>query len=135
FVSPPLALLIGAIAGFLVVESCLFFERKAQIDDPVGAISVHGICGLWGLISLGLFADGTYGAGWNGVDGTVKGLFYGDPKQLVAQLIGCATIVVFAGGGGWIFFKIQHALQGIRSKPEDELEGLDMPEMGAYGYV
>jgi Amt family ammonium transporter len=134
FVSPPIALLIGAIAGVLVIESIFFFERKAKIDDPVGAISVHGINGLWGVISLGLFADGTYGANWNGVTGTVKGLFYGDGKQLIAQLIGCATIVVFAGGGGWLFFKLQHAIQGIRSKPEDELVGLDFPEMGVYAY-
>jgi Amt family ammonium transporter len=61
-------------------------------------------------------------------------LFYGDGKQLIAQLIGCATIVLFAGGGGWIFFRIQHAIQGIRSKPEDEIAGLDMPEMGVYAY-
>ena len=134
FVSPNMALLIGAIAGVLVIESINFFERKAKIDDPVGAISVHGINGLWGLIALGLFADGTYGAGWNGVDGTVKGLFYGDGGQLVAQLIGCATIIVFAGGGGWLFFKIQHAIQGIRVTPEVELQGLDMPEMGVYAY-
>ncbi|TMK79366.1 MAG: ammonium transporter, partial [Actinobacteria bacterium] len=90
--------------------------------------------GLWGVISLGLFADGTYGAGWNGVTGTVKGLFYGDGKQLIAQLIGCAVIVLWAGGFGWVFFKVQHAVQGIRSKPEDEIAGLDMPEMGVYAY-
>ena len=134
FVAPWAALVIGAVAGVLVVESVNFFERKAKIDDPVGAISVHGINGLWGLISLGLLADGTYGAGWNGVDGTVKGLFYGDGKQLIAQLIGCAAIVVWAGGFGWIFFKVQHAIQGIRSKPEDELAGLDLGEMGVYAY-
>jgi Amt family ammonium transporter len=135
FVSPQIALLIGAIAGVLVIESCLFFERRAKIDDPVGAISVHGINGLWGLIALGLFADGTYGAGWNGVDGTVTGLFYGDAGQLVAQLIGCLTIIVWAGGIGWVFFKLQHAIQGIRSKPEDEVAGLDLPEMGVLAYV
>ncbi len=135
FVSPPVALLIGAVAGVLVIESCLFFEKRAKIDDPVGAISVHGINGLWGLIALGLFADGTYGAGWNGVDGTVTGLFYGDGGQLVAQLIGCLTIIVWAGGVGWIFFKLQHAIQGIRSKPEDEEVGLDLPEMGVLAYV
>jgi Amt family ammonium transporter len=134
FVAPWAALVIGMIAGVLVVESINFFERKAKIDDPVGAISVHGINGLWGLISLGLLADGTYGAGWNGVDGTVKGLFYGDGSQLVAQLIGCLTIVVWAGGVGWLFFKAQHAIQGIRSKPEDELAGLDLTEMGVYAY-
>ena len=134
FVSPNWALFIGAIAGVLVIESIFFFERKAKIDDPVGAISVHGINGLWGLISLGLFADGTYGAGWNGVDGSVKGLFYGDSGQLIAQLIGCVTIIVWAGGFGWIWFKLQHAIQGIRVTPEVELAGLDIPEMGVYAY-
>jgi Amt family ammonium transporter len=134
FVSPWAALLIGTIAGPLVVESIRFYERVLKIDDPVGAISVHGVNGLWGLIALGLFADGTYGAGWNGVDGTVKGLFYGDAGQLIAQLIGCLTILVWALGCGWIFFKIQDAIQGIRSKPEDEDIGLDLPEMGVYAY-
>jgi ammonium transporter, Amt family len=134
FVAPWASLVIGAIAGVLVVESIRFFERKAKIDDPVGAISVHGVNGLFGVLCVGLFADGTYGAGWNGVGGTVKGLFYGGGEQLVAQLIGAATIVVWAGGIGWLFFKIQHAIQGIRSKPEDELAGLDLPEMGVYAY-
>jgi Amt family ammonium transporter len=134
FVSPSGALVIGAVAGVLVIESILFIERR-RVDDPVGAISVHGTCGLWGLIGLGLFADGTYGAGWNGVDGTVKGLFYGDAGQLVAELIGCAVIVLWAFGGGWLFFKVQDRLQGIRSRPEDELAGLDVPEMGTPAYT
>src|SRR6266498_3309008 len=134
FVAPWAALLIGAVAGALVIESVLFIDKR-HVDDPVGAISVHGTCGLWGLIGLGLFADGTYGAGWNGVDGTVKGLFYGDPKQLVAELIGCATILVWAWGGGYLFFKAQDKLQGIRSRPEDELVGLDLPEMGIPAYT
>jgi len=134
FVAPWAALLIGAVAGALVIESALFIDKR-HVDDPVGAVSVHGTCGLWGVIALGLFADGTYGAGWNGVEGTVKGLFYGDGGQLVAELIGCATILVWAWGGGYLFFKIQDKIQGIRSKPEDELAGLDLPEMGALGYV
>jgi Amt family ammonium transporter len=134
FVAPWAALFIGAVAGILVIESIRFFERKAKIDDPVGAISVHGINGLWGLIALGLLADGTYGSGWNLVDGTVKGLFYGDAGQLWAQLIGCLTIVVWAGGVGYLFFKFQDKIQGIRSKPEDELAGLDFPEMGVMAY-
>jgi Amt family ammonium transporter len=134
FVAPWAALLIGAIAGVLVIESIRFFELRARVDDPVGAISVHGINGLWGLVALGLFADGTYGAGWNGVAGTVKGLFYGDVSQLWAQLIGCLTIVVWAGGLGYVFFKVQDRLQGIRSKPEDEISGLDFPEMGVLAY-
>src|SRR5205823_13338237 len=73
FVTAPSAVLIGGIAGVLVVASVFFFDRP-RIDDPVGAISVHGVNGLWGILSLGLLADGTYGAGWNGVEGNVTGL-------------------------------------------------------------
>ena len=65
------------MAGVLVVGSIVFVERELKVDDPVGAVSVHGINGLWGLIAVGLFADGSYGDGWNGVEGTVRGLFYG----------------------------------------------------------
>ncbi len=65
--------IIGVIAGVLVVVAVLFIERTLKIDDPVGAIAVHGVNGAWGVLSLGLFADGTYGDGWNGVPGTVQG--------------------------------------------------------------
>ncbi|MEO8422755.1 MAG: ammonium transporter [Actinomycetota bacterium] len=133
FVAPWAACLIGAIAGVLVVESVAFWDRR-RIDDPVGAISVHGICGLWGVIAVGLFADGTYGVGWNGVDGAVKGLFYGDASQLTAQLVGVATLVVWAFGFSYVFFKIQHRVQGIRVSAEEELAGLDIPLMGAAAY-
>src|ERR1041385_3013631 len=76
FVSAGGACIIGLIAGFLVVEAVFFFD-KIKIDDPVGAISVHGINGAWGCLSIGLFADGTYGNGWNLVPGRVTGLVYG----------------------------------------------------------
>ena len=81
FVTAPSAVLIGLIAGVLVVLSVLFIDGVLKVDDPVGAISVHGVCGAWGVLSLGLFADGTYGDKWNSVEGTVKGLFYGDASQ------------------------------------------------------
>src|SRR5712692_8919328 len=74
FVTAPSAVLIGGIAGVLVCAAVFFIERAFRIDDPVGAISVHGVCGLWGILSLGLLADGTYGDGWNGVNGAVRGL-------------------------------------------------------------
>src|SRR5262249_31484861 len=95
FVNTVGAAIIGFAAGMIVCASVEFIERVLRVDDPVGAISVHGTCGLWGVISVGLFADGTsnYGGSWNGVNGNVTGLFYGDPSQLVAQLIGCATLV------------------------------------------
>ena len=73
----------------------LVLRKFMKVDDPVGAISVHGTSGLWGVLSVGLFADGTsnYGGSWNGVTGIVTGLFYGDASQLVAQLVGISTLI------------------------------------------
>jgi len=81
----------------LVCVSCAFVENVLKVDDPVGAISVHGTNGLWGVLSVGLFADGTsnYGGSWNGVTGSVTGPFYGDSSQLVAQLVGISTLLGF----------------------------------------
>jgi len=134
FVNSVSAMIIGSIAGFLVVESVLFFDRVAKIDDPVGAISVHGINGAWGVLSLGLFADGVYGDGWNGVSGTVKGLFYGDASQFAAQCVGTLTCFVWVFVCFFVFFKILDVVVGNRVSAEIELEGLDLPEMGALGY-
>jgi Amt family ammonium transporter len=134
FVSSFWAFVIGAVAGILVCWSVFFVEQTMKVDDPVGAVSVHGSCGAWGVLSLGLFADGTYGDGWNSVPGTVKGLLYGDPSQLLAQIIGTATNVVFIFALSWVFFRIVDALMGMRVSPEVELEGLDVPEMGVHGY-
>ena len=130
------AAIIGLIAGVLVCLSCEFFERTAKVDDPVGAISVHGINGIWGVISVGLFADGTsnYGGGWNGVNGSVRGLFYGDPSQLIAQLVGVATLVGFVFSLSFAFNALVDWLVGQRVSAEAELEGLDIPEMGSLGY-
>src|SRR6266702_3259993 len=91
FVTAPSAVLIGGVAGVLVCVAVVFIERTLKIDDPVGASSVHGVCGAWGVLSLGLLADGTYGDGTNGVAGNVTGLFYGDPSQFGAQCIGVVT--------------------------------------------
>jgi Amt family ammonium transporter len=134
FVNSVSAVIIGLIAGVLVVWSVFFVERKMKIDDPVGAISVHGTCGAWGVLSLGLFADGVYGDGWNGVPGTVRGLFYGDAKQFLAEVIGTVTCIVFVFTAFYVFFKVCNALFGIRVSAEDEIAGLDLPEMGALAY-
>ncbi|MBI3923369.1 MAG: ammonium transporter [Armatimonadetes bacterium] len=133
FVGAPAAMVIGFIAGILVCAAVPFFD-KVHVDDPVGAISVHGVCGLWGVLAVGIFADGTFGGGWNGVDGTVKGLLYGDPRQFVAQLIGCATLAVWAFGFSWVFFTVQKKVMGIRVSEEVELGGLDLPEVGVLAY-
>jgi len=136
FVAPWAACLIGGISGVLVVWSVFFFEKRG-FDDPVGAISVHGVNGAWGVLAVGIFADGTYGAGWNGVDGTVRGILYGagGASQLLAQCIGiliCATWNIVAAGA--IFWAIGKVVGGNRVAPEVEISGLDIPEMGIPGY-
>jgi Amt family ammonium transporter len=136
FVNPVGSVIIGLLAGVLVCLSVAFVERVMQIDDPVGAVSVHGTCGIWGVISLGLFADGksNYGGAWNGVNGSVTGLFYGDASQLVAQLVGVATLVGFVFTLSFIFAFVVDLLVGQRTSAKSELEGLDLPEMGALAY-
>ena len=122
----------------------VFFVERMGIDDPVGAISVHGANGVWGLIAVGLFSDGSYGAGWNGVGATkymgqegrgVTGLFYGDPSQLVAQCIEAGTCIAWnVIIGGCIFWLIGKLIGGNRVSAEVEIGGLDVPEMGVPGY-
>jgi Amt family ammonium transporter len=85
-------------------------------------------------VALGLFADGTYGDGWNGVSGTVKGLFYGDATQLWAQLTSVVVLVAWCSLASLAFFVIIKKTIGLRSTPEAEIAGLDMPEMGALAY-
>jgi Amt family ammonium transporter len=130
------ACVIGLVAGVLVVQAVIFFDRVAKIDDPVGAISVHGVNGLWGTLSVGLFADGSYGDGYNGVAGGVKGLFYGGGfQQLLAQGIGCAACIAYVVLSSIIVYKVIHALVGgHRPSSEAEVDGLDIPEMGLVGY-
>ena len=108
----------------------------SRVDDPVGAVSVHGTCGLWGVLSIGFFADGTsnYGGSWNGVTGSVTGLFYGDSSQLVAQIVGCATLVGFVFSFSFVLNWILDIILGQRVSIETEVAGLDLPEMGQLGY-
>jgi ammonium transporter, Amt family len=134
FVSSASAVLIGAIAGVLVIEATLFVETKLRIDDPVGAVSVHCVNGMWGILALGLFADGSYGDGLNGVPGQVTGLFYGDASQLAASLIGIVTNLVFVGGMAAMIYKGIDKLVGHRVAITDEIQGLDVSEMGIEGY-
>ncbi len=142
FVDSWAAVVIGALAGIFVVFSVFFWDKRG-IDDPVGAISVHGINGLWGLISVGIFANGKYGGGWNGVvrekftengvDG-VRGLLFGDVSQLWAQLLDAAVVAAFGFAMAFVWFKISNLITPIRVSREVEMDGLDVPEMGAHGY-
>ena len=143
FVDPWAAAVIGLVAGWLVVVAVFFWERKG-IDDPVGAISVHGVNGLWGVISVGIFATGQYGAGWNGVvrdefvklygsDG-VRGLLYGDVSQFFMQVIDAGVVAIFGFAMAYAWFKVSDLITPIRVPAEVEIEGLDGPEMGTLGY-
>jgi Amt family ammonium transporter len=134
FVNAPAAALIGAIAGVLVVAAVFFVERTLKIDDPVGAIAVHLVNGAWGVLALGLFADGTYGDGFNGVPGTVRGLFYGDASQFAAEVIGILACVAFCFPAFYLTLKAIGATIGNRVPADVEVEGLDVPEMGMLGY-
>jgi Amt family ammonium transporter len=155
FVNSMGACIIGAVAGVLVVISVYFFD-KIGVDDPVGAISVHGVNGLWGVLSVGLLSTGQYGAGWNGVDrftglddtakaawvksvgvgyDGVRGLFYGDSSQFIAQVIDCGVLIVFGLAMAFVWFKLSNLIIPLRVSRETEIEGLDMPEMGALGWA
>ncbi|MGE3075603.1 MAG: ammonium transporter [Dehalococcoidia bacterium] len=133
YVSPISAFIIGLLAGGLVCFSMVFVEKTLKIDDPVGAFSVHGVCGAFGVLCVGLFADGT-APDFLVVGHPIKGLFFGDGTQLVAQVIGVAAIATWSFGTTWVLFKGMAALGILRSKPEDELRGLDLPEMGTHAY-
>jgi len=140
FVQPWAAAALGSIAGVIVVECVWFIERKG-IDDPVGAISVHGVCGAWGVLCVGIFSDGTYGGDWNTTGIATKNIYgvlygHGGWGQLGAQALGVATIAIVMFGVALTFFKVQNRLTkgGIRPTEEVELEGLDLPEMGVEAY-
>ena len=134
FVNAPVAVLIGAVAGVLVVVAALYIENTLKIDDPVGAIAVHGVNGAWGLVALGLFADGTYGQGLNGPATGVTGFFYGDGRQLLAQLIGIGANVLWVGATSFALFKVLDKTLGMRVSPEQEMAGLDFHEVSAPAY-
>jgi len=134
FVTPVGAVVIGLVAGVLCCASVFFVERKLKVDDPVGAVSVHGVCGAWGLISLGLFADGTFGDGLNGVPGMVRGLFYGSASQFAAQLLGVVINFVFVFVVMYLFFKVLDRITPLRVSEEVEFEGLDQNEVSVVAY-
>jgi Amt family ammonium transporter len=129
------AVVIGLISGALLVASVYFVEHKLKIDDPVGAISVHGVNGAFGVLAVGLFADGSYGAGLNGVATPVIGLLYGGGfSQLIAQVIGTATCFIFIGASFFVYFKVADLILGNRVSAEEEIEGLDLAEVGVLAY-
>jgi len=134
FVNSVSAVIIGLVAGILLCISVFFVERTLKIDDPVGAVSVHGVNGAWGLLALGLFADGTYGDGLNGVAGTVRGLFYGNASQFAAEVVGVLTNLIFVFVTMYVFFKVLDMIVPLRVPEEVEREGLDQAEVAVSAY-
>ena len=134
FVSSWAAMFIGFVAGVLVVVAALFIERVLKIDDPVGASAVHGVNGAWGILATGLLANGTYGQGLNGVAGGVRGALYGDWGQLGAQIIGILANIAWVRRIAALSFFVIGKVVGNRAIAEDEVNGLDIPEMGVQGY-
>jgi Amt family ammonium transporter len=121
------AVVIGSIAGVFVCIAVWFVENVLKIDDPVGACSVHGANGMWGVLSVGLFADGTYGG--------IKGLLFGGGwGQLGAQAVGILALWVFIFPLAFLIFKIIDKTIGLRVSAKDELAGLDLPVHGALCY-
>jgi Amt family ammonium transporter len=137
WVSPTGSILLGGIAGIIVVGGAELLEYL-RIDDPIGAVPVHGMCGIWGTISLGLFASGQYGAtGPFAADNSapLKGLFYGGGTQvLVAQLIGSAIVTVATFTVAFVVMKAVNAIGLLRVSREGELHGLDLHEHGISAY-
>ena len=115
-VSPASSVAIGAVAGILVVLSVLFFD-KIKVDDPVGAVSVHGVCGAWGTLAAGIFNIG-------GTTAAIIGV----------QLIGIAACFLWTFPAAFVMFKLIDKTIGLRVSPEEEAEGLDFTEHGGNAY-
>lgn len=132
-VSPFSAILIGAIGGILVVFSVEFIDKVMHIDDPVGAISVHGVCGTWGTLAVGLFAQAAYGKASGA--GAVNGFFFGGGiSQLITQLTGVAIVFLWVFGSAFTLFYIVKVTVGLRVSDDDQLKGLDITEHGMESY-
>ncbi len=133
-VSPLSAIIIGAIAGVIVVSSVEFIDKVLHIDDPVGAISVHGVCGAWGTLSVGLFAEAAYGKS-SGI-GAVNGLFFGGGlSQFFTQLIGVVSVFIWVFGTATLLFYVVKKTVGLRVSDEEQLKGLDIGEHGMEAYA
>ena len=133
-IDPWAAFVIGGVAGLLVQAVMKYLEHK-RIDDPVGAAAVHGAGGAWGVLAVGLFANGTAGYGLNGITSPVRGLFFGGAwHQLAAQVLGCVTGFVVVYILGLACVNLVHKILGNRVNLADEATGLDLPEVGALGY-
>ena len=125
YVDPWAAVVIGLLAGIIMIAGVHVVKLVLKVDDPVGAISVHGICGAWGLLAVGIFASG---------NNDVEGLIAGNAEQLVPQIIGLLVAAAWGLGAGFILFKALDMTMGLRATEEEEMQGLDIPEHGRSAY-
>jgi len=133
-VSAGSAIIIGLLAGILVVIAVEFIDKKLKVDDPVGAISVHGVCGAFGTLCVGLFAQGAYGEASGA--GAINGLFFGGGiKPFLVQLTGVVAVFAWTCITAYILFRILKATVGLRVSSEEELRGLDIEEHGMEAYA
>ena len=127
FVSPVMAVLIGLLGGVLVVLAVELLDKVCKIDDPIGAVSAHGVCGAWGTLAVGLFANEAIGG--------VSGLFFGGGlAQLGVQFVGVVAVFAWTMVVGLALFAAIKAVMGLRVSRDDELRGLDIGEHGAEAY-
>ena len=127
YVAPAMAVLIGLLGGVLVVLSVELLDKVCKIDDPIGAVSAHGVCGAWGTLAVGLFANEAIGG--------VSGLFFGGGlAQLGVQFVGVVAVFAWTMAAGFVLFSVIKAVMGLRVSREDELRGLDIGEHGAEAY-
>jgi Amt family ammonium transporter len=125
YVAPWASVVIGVIAAVVMIWALGFVERTLKVDDVVGAVAVHGFGGLWGLLAVGIFADGTYG---------VSGLIVGDTGQIIAQLINVIVVAVWSFGLGYLLFWVLKQTMGLRVSQTEEVKGLDITEHGMEAY-
>ena len=125
YVDPWAAVVIGALAAPIMMISVSVIENLLKIDDPVGAVSVHGVCGLWGLLAVAIFASGNNG---------VTGLVGGSPGLLVPQLVSMGVVLAWALGTGFLMFFALKFSMGVRISEEEELAGVDTSEHGMEAY-
>ena len=125
YVDPWGAVVIGLISGVIMIFGVEFVKNVIKADDPVGAVTVHGICGAWGVLAVGLFAAG---------NNDVSGLFYGNAEQLLPQIVGLIVAAAWGLGAGFVLFKAIDLSMGLRASEEEEISGLDEPEHGSSAY-
>jgi Amt family ammonium transporter len=124
FVGPMSSIIIGAGAGILCYLAVSILKPRLGYDDSLDVFGIHGVGGIWGALATGLFAS---------ID--AKGLFFGNPGQMVPQIVGVVATIVLAGVATFIILKIVDAIVGLRVTQEEEVEGLDISQHGESGYT